>query len=170
MPAEEVDVRKRTQRSLEILDKEDVERLQGIIEKNYGGEFNLRDFGVMIGSEERIWLASKDVFLFDSARLPVNSIGLNFGKMKKNEKLRLTIEGSQLVGKTAERNVATVSDADAMRFLRGEDMNPVIKEGCEEHNFVIVKTESRTVIGSAMLAEGRLKNFLPKSRRIMGSY
>lgn len=168
MPAKEMRVeRKRAPRSLEILGKEEIGKLQQTLDKNYKTGFELKDFGVMLGSEERIWLASRDVFLFDFARLPVNSIGLNFGKMKRNNKLRLTIEGSQFAGRTAERNVAVIHDVDAERFLKGGDIVPAAAEDCEEHNFVLVKTESGMVVGSAMLAEGKLKNFLPKSRRIL---
>jgi len=168
MPIEEVKGEKRKmQRSLEILDKAEVEGLQRTIDKNFGGSFRLRDYGVMLGSEERVWLAARDVFVFDFSKLPANSIGLNFGKMKRNEKMRLTIEGAQLVGATAERNVAVVADNDAERFLRGEDIGAKHAENCEEHNFVIVKAESGRILGSALLAEGKLKNFLPKSRRII---
>ena len=158
--------RKREKRGLDILDKSEIESLQKIIDKNFKSAFDLNDFGVMLGSEEKIWLAARDVFTFDFSKLPVNSLGMNFGKIKKNDKMRLTIEGSQLVGSTAERNVAIISDVDAKKFLRGEDIDPMQKENCDEHNFVIVKTEGGTVLGSALLAEGRLKNFLPKSRRL----
>jgi len=155
-------------RSLEILDKRERERLQEILDKNYKSGFELKDFGVMSGSEERIWLAAKEVFAFDFSKLPVNSVGLNFGKLKQNNKMRLTIEGAQLVGESAERNVAVVADMVAERFLRGEDIEAVKNaENCEEHNFVIVKKEKGEIIGSALFAEGKLKNFLPKSRRII---
>ena len=166
MPIEEIDRKRAPQRSLEILGKEDIDRLQGILDKNFGGEFDLKNYGVMLGSEERIWIASKDVFLFEFGRLPVNSVGINFGKMKRNEKFRLTIEGAQMVGRTAERNIAKVKDEDAEKFLRGEDIIAIENVKCDEHNFVLVKTLSGRIIGSAMIAEGLLKNFLPKSRRI----
>ena len=155
------------ERSLQILDKREVKKLQEILDKNYKSGFELKDFGVMLGSEERIWLAARGVFSFDFSKLPVNSIGMNFGKLKRNGKLRLTIEGSQLVGRTAERNVAIISDSDAESFLRGEDVDILQAIGCEEHTFVILKTESGVILGSALFAEGKMKNLLPKSRRII---
>jgi len=158
--------KRKSERSLEILDKDEVKKFQEIVDKNYKSSFELKDFGVMLGSEERIWLAARDVFSFDFSKLPVNSIGMNFGKLKRNGKFRLTIEGSQLVGRTAERNVAIVSDNDAESFLRGEDVNILQAIDCEEHTFVILKTESGIILGSALFAEGKMKNLLPKSRRI----
>ena len=166
MPAEKVsDGRK--ERSLQILDKHEVAEVQEIIDRNYKSGFGLKDFGVMLGSEERIWLAARDVFAFDFSKLPVNSVGMNFGKLKRNGKLRLTIEGSQLVGRTAEKNVAVVADMAAEKFLRGQDVEVLRNENCDEHNFVIVRKENGEIIGSALFAEGKLKNFLPKSRRIV---
>jgi len=155
-------------RSLQILDKKEVKKLQEIIDKNYKSDFELKDFGVMLGSEERVWLAARDIFSldFDFTKLPVNSIGMNFGKLKRNGKMRLTIEGSQLVGKNAERNVAVIADEHAENFLRGEDVAVSQAVDCEEHNFVIVKTESEVIVGGALFGEGKLKNLLPKSRRI----
>jgi len=168
MPAKKMNERtERPQRSLRIVDKNEVEDLQKMIDRNYRSDFVLRDYGVMLGSEERIWIAARDVFEFDFSKLPVNSVGINFGKLKQNGKIRLTIEGSQLIGKTAERNVALIADDDAEKFLRGEDVSAVETIECENHNFVLLRTESGRVVGSAMFAEGKLKNFLPKSRRIM---
>jgi len=158
--------REMPERSLRILDKNEIIKLQEIIDKNYKSGFELKDFGVMLGSEEKIWLAARDVFTFDFSKLPVNSIGMNFGKLKRNDKMRLTIEGSQLVGKNAEKNVAVVADERAENFLHGEGVDVLQAIDCEEHNFVIVKTESGIILGIALFAEGKLKNLLPKSRRI----
>ena len=157
------------ERSLQILDRREVQKLQEILDKNYKSGFELKGFGVMLGSEERIWLAGRDVFTagFDFAKLPVNSIGMNFGKLKRNDKLRLTIEGSQIVGKTAERNFALIADERAESFMHGQDVDVLQAVECEEHTFVIVKTENGTILGSALFAEGKLKNLLPKSRRIL---
>lgn len=152
---------------MEILDKKEVEELQRLVDKNFKSGFELREYGVMLGSEERIWLAGRGVFQYDFSKLPVNSMGLNFGKIKRNEKIRLTIEGAQLVGRDAERNVAVIVDENAKKFLRGEDVDVMQAAGCEEHNFVIVKTEDGRIVGSALFSEGRLQNFLPKSRRII---
>jgi len=154
-------------RSLRILDRREVEKLQEMLDKNYKTNFELKNFGVMLGREERIWLAARDVFAIDFAKLPVNSIGLNFGKIKQNNKIRLTIEGAQMVAESAEKNVAVVADDVAERFLRGEDVDVLQNIECEEHNFVIVKSERGRILGSALFAEGRLKNFLPKSRRLV---
>ena len=149
---------------LEIQKREQLTEIESILVKNYGVRLSLRDFLVLKSErEEKIWLASKDIDKLDLRNLPVNSVGMNFGKLKRNDKINLTIEGAQLIGKSATKNVATIDNAE--KFLSGSDVEPSKLINCDLNNFVIVKS-SGEVLGCGILRENTIENLLPISRRI----
>jgi NOL1/NOP2/fmu family ribosome biogenesis protein len=148
-----------------FLSKEEVKEIEKIVEKNYGAKFSLKEFLVAKGKEEKIWIASKEILNFDFSKLNINSFGLNFGKLKRNDKIHLTIEGSQMVGKTATKNLVVLDEESVIKFMQGMDVKPKEEINCEYHNFVIVKYKDK-ILGSSLLTEEGLKNMIPKSRRI----
>ncbi|MEM5793829.1 MAG: hypothetical protein QXS48_03810 [Candidatus Aenigmatarchaeota archaeon] len=152
-------------KKITFLSREEVKELERILEKNYGAKISLKDFGVAKDKEEKIWLTSKEVLSFDFSKLKVNSLGFNFGKLKRNEKIHLTIEGSQIVGKSATKNIAILSEENVLKFMQGLDVKPEKEINCEYHNFAIVKFKDK-ILGSSLLTEQGIKNMIPKSRRI----
>ncbi|MCS7106101.1 MAG: hypothetical protein NZ942_02180 [Candidatus Aenigmarchaeota archaeon] len=148
-----------------FLSGEEVREIERIVEKNYGVKLSLKDFTVAKDKEEKIWLASKEILSFDLSKLQVNSLGFNFGKLKRNEKIHLTIEGAQIVGKSATKNIVLLNEENALKFMQGLDVKPEKEINCEYHNFVIVKFKDR-ILGSSLLTEEGIKNMVPKGRRI----
>lgn len=92
-------------------------------------------------------------------RLDFERIGLYFGTLEKDG-LRLSIEGSFIVGKLAKKNVLELKDDDAIRWLKGEDV-----EVDEVDGYWIVKW-GRYFLGCGKVSKGILKNYVPKDRRI----
>lgn len=149
---------------LTILDSEEIEEIERIIEKNYGTALDLKKFGVFKTKDEKIWIASRKIFEIQLERMTVNLIGLYIGKLKRNDKIHLSTEGSQLIGKTATKNVVVLSEAE--KFLSGSNIKPDKEINCDYHNFVIVRTE-KEILGCSLLIEEGIKNLVPKSRRII---
>ncbi len=84
--------------------------------------------------------------------------GIYFGTLEKDG-LRLSIEGSFLVGKYAKKNVLEVDESTAMKWLSGEDI------AAEVEGYWIVKW------GEYFLGCGKgngkvLRNYVPKDRRV----
>lgn len=86
------------------------------------------------------------------------SSGVYFGRIEKDG-LRLSIEGSFLVGRVAKKGVLEVDEDEAIRWLKGEDL---------ERNF-----EGYCILkwGEYFLGCGKgngkiIKNFVPKERRL----
>ena len=153
-------------RALDLLEEQHVKKIEEIIQKNYGTEIDLQKFSVFkTSTDEKIWIASNNIFEVDLSKLVVNSIGLYFGKLKRNDKINLSTEGSQLVGKTATKNVVYLDKENSIKFLQGMSVKPGKIVNSEQHNFVIIRTEEE-ILGSSLLTEEGIKNLLPKSRRI----
>jgi len=155
-------------KKMKILGKEEIEIIENIIEKNYGTKVELNKFLVLKTFEEKIWLATKNLLDLDLSKLQINSVGMNFGKLKRNDKINLTVEGSQIVGAKATKNIVLLNEENAEKFMQGSDMKPEKEIDCEYHNFAIVKF-GEDVLGSSLLTEEGVKNQLPKSRRITRS-
>jgi len=148
-----------------ILNSKEAKEIEEIIKKNYSSKLRLRDYIVILTADDKVWLCSRDLARIEMNNLKrVNAIGMYFGKLKRNGKIQLSIEGSMLVGKTAEKNVAEIEDAES--YMEGKDVYSECKN-CEKDNFVIVK-HGEDFLGAAVLRDdGRLENILPKSRRMI---
>ena len=148
---------------MRILNKKEIREIERIVLDSYGVEISLNNFAVLItGKENKIWLATKEIFEIDLDELRIQAIGLYFGRIDKG-KLRLSVEGAQMIGEKAKKNVCEINDVKS--FLSGFDVKPSKVINCEERAFVIVKNNN-DILGIAKYENGLLKNVLPKSRRI----
>ena len=147
-----------------ILNRDEIKEIEKIIEKNYGCKLNLKN--LFLTGDEKIWIAGENVSteFFSSVR-NCYRIGIYFGKLKRNYKIKLSMEGAIIVGKKAKRNVAIVDDKEARKFAEGNDINKFECIDCEKNNFVIVKRNGDT-IGVGILREGYIENLIPKARRM----
>jgi len=140
--------------------------LERIIEKNYGVKIVFSDCDCYINKRNEIYLISKNV---DENIIEMASyFGFYFGKLKRNEKIQLSVEGSQIVGKKANKNIAIVDDENIFRFMEGLDCKWVELLNCETNNFVLIKNGS-DFFGVGILREDKIESLVPKARRVMKS-
>jgi len=147
--------------SLKVLPGKEVKFFREYIKQRWGADFK-RDFVFLRSSKDRIYVADKGVGLVDWTKLRINTVGLYFGEIHKNI-FRLSIEGSQLVGPLASKNIAELSDDLVIPWLRGEDI-PFSADGVES-GFVLIKNRT-DFLGCGNLKEGKILNFVPKARRL----
>lgn len=150
-----------------VLNRKEVEEIEKIIEKNYGCRIGLKNYIVFITGEEKIWITSNDVdFNIFNVLKRCYRIGIYFGKLKRNRKIKLSIEGAMMVGKKAIKNIAILNDESALKYIHGYDVKADrIIEG-ELNNFVLIKNRE-DFIGVGILRENYIENLIPKSRRIV---
>ena len=132
-----------------------------LIEKQYGKVPALFDKLEFVKGKEKIYAIMRDVEKIDLEKLRINSIGLYIAEVK-NEQLRLSIEGSQLIGPSATKNVCELSTEQLKKWFKGQD---IPAEG-EYDGFVIVK-HGADYAGSGKYKEGYITNFVPKARRLI---
>lgn len=108
------------------------------------------------------YVTSKRVYAFKGCDLGLKFArkGVHFGTLEKDG-LRLSIEGSFIVGKIAKKNVLEVDDESAIKWLRGEDLE--VSRGLQ--GYYIVKWREY-FLGCGRASNGRLRNYVPKDRRI----
>ncbi|MCD6576288.1 MAG: hypothetical protein J7K73_03965 [Nanoarchaeota archaeon] len=148
---------------MKVLNKKEIKEIVEKLNYTYNSKVDFSEFVVLTtGKENKIWLASRKIFDINLSELKINSIGLYFGRDDRG-KIRLSVEGAQIVGKTAKKNICEIEDV--WNFLRGFDVTPTKMTGCEDGNYVLVKYKN-DVLGVAKLQDGILKNVLPKARKI----
>jgi NOL1/NOP2/fmu family ribosome biogenesis protein len=142
-------------------EKKDIEK---IVEKNYGAKLDLSSFDCYINNRNEIYIVSKSV---DEKLISIASfVGMYFGRLKRNEKIQLSVEGSQFVGKLANKNIAIVDDENISRYMEGLECKWSELINCEVNNFVLIKNEN-DFFGSGILREDKIESLVPKARRIM---
>ena len=112
-------------------------------------------------AKNNLYVMSKDITKIDARKLRINSVGLYIGELKGG-KLRLSIEGSQLLGPHAKKNIVELDGKELRQWLRGEELDKPVKE----QGFVILKS-GNDFVGCGNVKEGKILNFVPKARRLL---
>lgn len=111
-------------------------------------------------NKDKIYILSRDVAEVAFEKLRINNAGLYILEDKNNE-LRLSVEGSQILGPKTNKNIIELTKEELVEWLKGNDLD---KKG-DNQGFVIIK-HNKDFFGSGKFKENRLLNFLPKIRRL----
>lgn len=118
--------------------------------------------GLQIVEVGDLWVATPEAAQFRSRY--VKRRGIRLARVHKKG-YKLTTAAMQLFGRYATRNRIELSEEDLPRFLRGEDLRlETVPEGVEPGQVIV--TYRGDVIGSGLLQGNKLKNQIPKGRRI----
>ena len=145
--------------NLKILKKKDKKRFLELLKKQFGFEEKL-DYNFLINTKNKIFIINKDLVNIDMEKIRINSIGLYIAEFR-NDEVRLSIEGSQLIGKNAKKNILELNDKQARDWMKGNDLEIETKE----KRFVIIKNNN-DYLGSGKSTLDKILNFVPKSRRL----
>ncbi len=143
---------------LKILSRKKIKEITSAIKKQWGADFN-PDLVFLMNNQGKIFLVNKEAFNLPLEKLKINSIGLYFGELKNND-LRLSIEGSQMIGDKAKKNFVELTKQQAMQWLKGQDIE--IKGNYT--GFVILR-QNNDFLGTGKYKHGKVLNFVPKARR-----
>lgn len=144
--------------NLKILNKKQIKKILEIIKKQYGCKVNL-DYAFLQNEKNRVYIANKEFADIDLTKLRINSVGLYFGELRSGE-LRLTIEGSQIIGPYAKENVVELDEKESKEWMKGYDL---VKE-TNTKGFVIIK-HKEDYLGCGKVKENKIFNYVPKNRR-----
>lgn len=143
-----------------FLGKKEIKKILEQLEKQCGFTEEL-DFLFFQNNRNRIFLVNREFAQLDTTKLRVNSLGLYFCEIMNNGEVRLGIEGSQIVGPFASRNVMDVSEEQARQWLYGQDVEIV----SDASGFVILRF-GNYYLGCGRYKDGVISNHVAKNRRI----
>ncbi len=147
-------------KQIHFLTTKELKPILSLLKEQWGFSEKI-EHAFILTDKERIFIVNREIGEIDFSKLRINSIGLYFGEYRNNE-LRLSIEGSQIVGTKATKNVVELNNDELKQWLRGEDLE---KES-DATGFVIIK-HGNDYLGCGKIKESRLLNFVPKARRLM---
>ena len=144
---------------LKILNNKEIKEIFKLIEKLWGAKLKL-DYAFLKNSKNRIFVVNKDLEKIELEKLRINSIGMYFCEIMNNE-IRLSIEGSQIIGPKATKNIVEIDEQQVKQWLNGQDLE--IKENYP--SFLILK-HNNYFLGTGKYKNGKVLNYVSKSRRI----
>jgi len=141
---------------MRILSKTEVKKVLRQLNKQFEIKDLKLDYIFLKSEKDRIFIVNKDFGEVDVEN--INTVGLYIAKVEKDG-IRLSIEGSQIFGAKASKNVLVLDKPD--EWLLGNNIG--VKVGLK--GYVIVKC-GEDFLGCGKIVKDKLYNFVPKSRRI----
>ncbi len=145
---------------LKILNSKEIKEILHLIESQWGARIKL-GYGFLKNAKNRFFIINKDISEIDTSRLRINSAGMYFCEID-DKGIRLSIEGAQIAGPKAKKNVVELDEGETRKWFKGEDLEKECKE-CS--GFVILKYND-DFLGCGKYSNGRILNYVSKTRRI----
>jgi len=144
---------------INFLNSKEQKPLVKFLESHFGytGDWN---FVVYTNAQGRIYVARHSIGDAPLEKLNIKVAGIYLGEWR-NDELRLTIEGSQLLGPQCTKQILELTTPEVAQWMRGED----IPYSGSEQGFVLVR-HGADFLGTARASKGKLWNFIPKGRRV----
>ena len=153
---------------LKFLNSREAREILSLINEQWGFDMYadgfLETFSIMKNHNDDVFILSKDIARVNNPRLRIDSAGMYFAEIK-NGSIRLSMEGAQIVGKSATKNIIELSREECEDWMMGEDL-PVDEKRAENISGYILVKYKNNFLGTGRLKEGKILNFVPKIRRI----
>lgn len=149
---------------LKPLNRRDVSKILKQIGEEYGCDakkFMIEDYTFFISEKDKVYIITNEIKEINMDALRINSMGLYFCELNR-ENIRLSMEGSHIIGKIATKNILEVDDKTSREWLKGID----IDSKQEFDGFVIIK-HNNDLIGCGKYKENKILNYVTKARRVM---
>jgi len=142
------------------------------IENQLNEQFGISEIpGIIVKrGAERLFLFSGDYSENEIINLertvPIERVGVYLAKIildkhTRIEKIRLSIEGTQILGNQVKKNLFEIPDNLVEQWMKGEEL--LIKTG--KRDFLVMKYKDN-FMGCGKASEEKIGNFIPKSRRL----
>tara|TARA_Y100000031_G_C8128663_1_gene341795 strand:- start:20 stop:484 length:465 start_codon:yes stop_codon:yes gene_type:complete len=147
--------------TLHALNSKEIKKIHKVLEEQFGYTKKI-SLAFYRNNQGKIFLMTKDIGQLPLEEYRIDCLGFYLGT-ETPDGIRLTIEGCQLLGKDATKNVLDITEKDMHSFwLKGEDL----EVETELHGFVIVRCGKDFLGSGKVLKDGRVINYVPKSRRL----
>lgn len=144
----------------EILGRAERKGLFQELKESFGFEGKL-PYG-FLRIQERVKVLSRDFKNFKVEGLTIENLGLLFGKWV-DEGLILTLEGSQMVGRKATKNVLELGSDQAGTWMTGGGIEV---EGKRLEGKIVIIKHNGDFLGCGKISQGRIWSPIPPHRRV----
>ena len=160
---------------LNFLNSKDYKEIAKQINAQFDADFSFEDF-VIRSSKDKIYIVSRDLEKIDFESFNIEQAGLYIAHINDRNEIRLSIEGSEIIGPKAKKNVIDIGKLSKL-WMAGQDIP--FKTNCE--GVVIIKDgndwlgSGKVMTKEVSVFDGNGKetketqqtiiNFVPKTRR-----
>lgn len=146
--------------NFKILNKKEIRNFTENLKKQFQIEDLNLSYIFLTNQEGKIYITSQEIAKIDLAKLRINNIGLYFAKIE-DDGIRLSIEGSQLIGKKVNKNTIELDIGESKLWFLGNDLD----YNGNEKGYVILKHEN-DFLGCGKIKNNKILNYIDKGRRI----
>ena len=143
---------------LKILNTREVKKIKELLKEQFGFS-GVLDYAFLLNAKGRLFIVNRDVSRIDLKKLRVDKYGLYFGELRDD--LRLSMEGAQIVGGKAKKNIVELNEEEIREYFLGLDLE---KDLGLESRWLLLKYGG-DVISCAKYKDKKILNFLPKIHR-----
>ncbi len=140
---------------MHIMSKTEIRKIIRGLNKQFGIKLGF-DYVFVESKKGRIFIVNKEINEINLEDFNINTVGLYVFK-KEVDGIRMSVEGSQLFGSKAEKNVLVLDDFGDWFLGKNIEVDTKLK------GYVIVKC-GEDYLGCGKVVKGKL--LIPKSRRI----
>src|SRR3989338_3332084 len=151
---------------IKIMNKHEKEEITNKLNKQFGIK-EIKGMIIKIGAEKLFLyqgdLTEKQIKELEKI-IPVERTGIYFAKIvPKENKIRLSIDGTQLLKDQLSKNIFELDQARAVEWMSGKELN--IATG--QNDFLIIKYKDN-FLGTGKATAEKISNYIPKNRRLKG--
>ncbi len=149
-----------------VLNSKERKLLHRQLREQFG--FSGRIMGVLVLQErkQKLSLMTEEAALFPTDGLRIETAGVYFGAYV-NGQVRLSIEGSQVIGPCCSKNIVELSQEQMREWMQGATV--AVPAGSEAEGFVLVK-HGTDFLGCGKRSGERILNYIPKTRYVHALY
>ena len=148
---------------IEMLKPEQRERILSELIERFGFDKKIFDSFEFYRTKDNIYACSRGAIETAKAIAGVQDLGFAFARFGVN--LKITTNIVQMIGKFAAKNLVSVSEREAKRFIAGEDINLEKEQSTATNGFVIARVGNDN-LGVGFLRGLILKNLLPGAKQL----
>ena len=145
--------------NIKILNKNEIKAILELIKNQWGASADMT-YAFLKTDKGKIYVVNSDISRLELGKLRINSIGLYFAEIRDGG-IRLSIEGSQIIGPKSKKSVLELNDNEAKEWMRGNDLE---MKG-DFSGFLIIK-HKEDFLGCGKYANGKILNYIGKARRV----
>ena len=161
---------------IKVLNSKERKRIFEMLIKQFdvSDEINeiLNEYVFVVSNKGKLYIANRKLFdVIDGINAKINNIGIYFCSLEKDG-IRLSIEGCQIIGSYAKKNVVSVNENIVKELFLGNDIdvdffeknsNGKLSDFMNDYDILRFKDD---FIGCVKITPKRILNFTPKIRRI----
>lgn len=150
--------------NLKALNARDKKEIYARIRKQWGADFST-ELGMLRNDRGKLYLMNPELSKVETGALRINSLGLYFAELR-NDELRLSMEGSALIGPKAAKNVLEIPLEKVNDWLMGDDLE---KPEGDYSGYVIIR-HGKDYLGCGRISKDAVLNYVGKNRRISAGH